>query len=68
MLFNEIIPVYSKNHAKPINTEYRVADYYSSNITITIKRVNVITGFKWLIDLFKEPEEKNKEEKLLVML
>jgi hypothetical protein len=54
---------------KPINTEYSVADYYySSNITITIKRVNVITGFKWLIDLFKEPQEKNKEERLLVML
>jgi hypothetical protein len=29
ILFKEIIAVYSKNHAKPINTKYSVTDYQS---------------------------------------
>jgi hypothetical protein len=32
MVFKEIIPVYTENHMKPINTKYRVTDCKSSDI------------------------------------
>jgi hypothetical protein len=30
ILFKEIIAVYSENHAKPINTKYKLTDSYHS--------------------------------------
>jgi hypothetical protein len=36
MLFKEIIAVYSENHAKPINSKYKLTDCYDSRELVHI--------------------------------